>query len=41
MIHFYLGVDDDTVWSIIVEDIPVLFPKLRALLEVANQGNSC
>ena len=27
MIHFYLGVDDDTVWSIIVEDIPVLFPK--------------
>ena len=36
IIHFYLGLDDDTVWSIIVEDIPALLPRLRRLLEDAD-----
>ena len=36
IIHFYLGVDDDMVRSIIVEDIPVLLPRLRRLLEDAD-----
>ena len=40
IIHFYLGIDNDTVWSIIVDDIPTLLPKLRGLLETANQENS-
>jgi uncharacterized protein with HEPN domain len=31
LIHGYLGVDDDTLWSIIRSDIPVLLPKLRQL----------
>lgn len=28
LIHAYLGVDDDTVWSIIQDDIPVLLEAL-------------
>jgi uncharacterized protein with HEPN domain len=31
LIHGYLGIDNDTLWSIIVPDIPVLLPQLRAL----------
>ena len=29
--HGYLGVDNDTVWSIIRDDIPVLLPQLQKL----------
>lgn len=32
IIHAYLGVDDDIIWSVIREDIPLLFPKLRGML---------
>lgn len=32
LIHAYLGIDDDTVWSIIVDDIPVLIGELDTLL---------
>lgn len=35
LIHGYLGIDDDTLWSIITTDVPSLLPKLRAL-SVAN-----
>ena len=31
LIHGYLGIDNDTVWSIIQNDIPALLPDLRAL----------
>lgn len=31
LIHGYLGIDDDTLWSIITDDIPELLPLLRAL----------
>jgi uncharacterized protein with HEPN domain len=31
LIHGYLGIDNDTLWSIIQTDIPSLLPKLRKL----------
>ncbi|MBI3374597.1 MAG: DUF86 domain-containing protein [Betaproteobacteria bacterium] len=31
LIHGYLGIDNDTVWSIIQDDVPALLPELRAL----------
>ena len=31
LIHGYLGIDDDTLWSIIRGDIPALLPRLREL----------
>jgi uncharacterized protein with HEPN domain len=31
LIHGYLGIDNDTVWSIIKDDIPALLPALRKL----------
>ena len=31
LIHGYLGIDNDTLWSIIRDDIPALLPQLIAL----------
>ena len=31
LIHGYLGIDSDTLWSIIQDDMPALLDKLRAL----------
>lgn len=31
LIHGYLGIDNDTLWSIIQSDIPTLLPRLREL----------
>ena len=31
LIHSYLGIDNDTLWSIIRSDVPALLPNLRAL----------
>lgn len=31
LIHAYLGIDDDTVWSIIQDDIPELLAAMEAL----------
>jgi uncharacterized protein with HEPN domain len=31
LIHGYLGIDDDTLWSIIRDDIPELLPLLKAM----------
>ncbi len=31
LIHGYLGIDNDTVWSIVRDDIPVLLPELQKL----------
>lgn len=33
LIHGYLGIDNDTLWSIIRNDIPALLPHLLALRE--------
>ncbi|MBK9942374.1 MAG: DUF86 domain-containing protein [Kouleothrix sp.] len=31
LIHGYLGIDNDTLWSILQDDLPTLLPQLRAL----------
>jgi uncharacterized protein with HEPN domain len=31
LIHGYLGIDEDTLWSIIRDDVPELLPLLKAL----------
>lgn len=31
LIHGYLGIDGDTLWSIVRDDIPALLPELRKL----------
>ena len=31
LIHGYLGIDDDTLWSIIQDDVPELLPMLKVL----------
>lgn len=33
LIHGYLGIDNDTVWSIIQDEVPALLQKLEALQE--------
>lgn len=33
LIHAYLGIDDDTLWSVVASDVPALLPMLRALRE--------
>ena len=37
LIHGYLGIDNDTVWSIIKTDIPVLLQELQLLKEKVVQ----
>lgn len=32
LIHAYLGLDDDIIWSIVTDDVPALRPLLAALL---------
>jgi len=36
LIHGYLGIDDDTLWSIIQDDVPELLPLLKALKNVVQ-----
>jgi uncharacterized protein with HEPN domain len=31
LIHAYLGIDNDTHWSIVITDVPALLPVLRAV----------
>ncbi|MBD3238986.1 MAG: DUF86 domain-containing protein [Chitinivibrionales bacterium] len=31
LIHGCLGIDDDTLWSIIQDDVPELLPRLKRL----------
>lgn len=31
LIHAYLGIDDDTIWSIVQDDLPELLVKLQEL----------
>lgn len=36
LIHGYLGIDDDTLWSIIRDDVPELLPLLKAMKKEAQ-----
>lgn len=36
LIHGYLGIDDDILWSIIRDDVPELLPLLQALKSKAQ-----
>jgi uncharacterized protein with HEPN domain len=38
LIHGYLGIDNDTLWSIIQTDIPALLHNLHALKTAADAG---
>ena len=31
LIHAYLGIDNDTLWSIVITDVPALLPMLRVV----------
>lgn len=39
LIHGYLGIDDDTLWSVIQDDIPALLPQLRALVPILDESD--
>ena len=32
LIHAYLGIDEDTIWSIVRDDIPAIIAKLEEIL---------
>lgn len=34
LIHGYLGIDNDTLWSMVKDDVPALLPRLRAIAEL-------
>ena len=36
VIHAYLGIDDDIIWSIIHDDIPAMLPDLHKLAELVE-----
>ncbi|THF60775.1 DUF86 domain-containing protein [Pseudothauera nasutitermitis] len=36
LIHGYLGIDNDTLWSMVRDDVPALLPKLRAILDTGD-----
>jgi len=38
LIHGYLGIDNDILWSIIRDDIPPLLDRLRSLSNAADAG---
>lgn len=37
LIHGYLGIDNDTLWSIIQDEVPPLLDELRALKKSADE----
>ncbi len=38
LIHGYLGIDNDTLWSITRDDVPELLPKLKAFKDAVNSA---
>lgn len=36
LIHGYLGIDNDTLWSILQDDVPTLLPLLESLREAGS-----
>ncbi|MBI5751894.1 MAG: DUF86 domain-containing protein [Hydrogenophilales bacterium] len=39
LIHGYLGIDNDTLWSVIQDDIPPLLANLEALQKAADENH--
>ena len=39
LIHAYFGVNVDIVWSIVKEEIPELFPKVKSILQDMKEKN--
>jgi uncharacterized protein with HEPN domain len=37
LIHGYLGIDNDTLWSILQDDVPTLLPLLESMREAGSQ----
>ena len=40
IIHGYLGIDDDVIWSLVRDDIPELIRLLGAFSEETEEGDS-
>jgi uncharacterized protein with HEPN domain len=40
LIHGYLGIDDDTLWSIIRDEVPELLPLLKSLKGEVQSSNN-
>ncbi|MFO1194434.1 MAG: DUF86 domain-containing protein [Rhodoferax sp.] len=40
LVHGYLGIDNDTLWSIVTVDVPSLMVALRTLLMETDDGGS-
>jgi len=38
LIHAYLGIDNDTIWSIIQDDVPELLRSLEAMRDAEEAG---
>lgn len=38
LIHGYLGIDNDTLWSIVRDNTPSLLTELQALKKAADSG---
>ena len=38
LIHGYLGIDNDTLWSVIQDDIPPLLTNLEALKKAVDEN---
>lgn len=38
LIHAYLGIDDDTIWSIVQDDVPELLRVLEAMRDGEDAG---
>jgi uncharacterized protein with HEPN domain len=39
LIHAYLGIDNDTLWSIVATDLPSLLPMLRKRFGQVEEGD--
>ena len=37
LIHGYLGIDDDTLWSIITDEVPELLSSLEKLIKITRK----
>ena len=40
IVHAYLGIDNDVIWTIIQDAIPAMLPRLRALLDEPEGGET-
>lgn len=40
VIHAYMGLDDDVIWSIVSDDIPRLVPLLEALPDALDRDST-